>query len=267
MSIVCSSTAKDACSSDLYFNGQVVIKQPLDGYRSNLDTVLLSASIESNARGRLLDLGCGVGTAFLLAAYRSPELSVVGLDCFEACVSLAQDNIGVNAMQSRAHAVYGDVLNMRWARSEVVLKGCAGGDVLAEGTFDYVIMNPPYFIDKTTCLPSSLYKRQAFFAKEGDMHVWSKVAYQALKHKGTLYVIQSASRLAEVVASMAPLFGGVTLLPLQSKEGGEVKRFLIKARKNTKEPSKVLSSFVLHHEGGYTQKMDKILSGEEYLSF
>lgn len=50
---------------DRVLDGRVVIAQPADGYRVAIDPVLLAAAVDAAPGARVLDLGCGVGTAAL----------------------------------------------------------------------------------------------------------------------------------------------------------------------------------------------------------
>ena len=51
---------------DAFLGGRITVSQPRHGFRAGLDSVLLGAAIAADSTA-LLDLGCGVGTAALVA--------------------------------------------------------------------------------------------------------------------------------------------------------------------------------------------------------
>ena len=59
---------------DAFLGGRITVSQPRHGFRAGLDSVLLGAAVASGSTS-LLDLGCGVGTAALVALAHNPALT------------------------------------------------------------------------------------------------------------------------------------------------------------------------------------------------
>jgi hypothetical protein len=62
---------------DAFLGGMLRLWQPRSGYRAGVDPVLLAASVPAVAGQRVLELGCGVGTAILCLAARVPGADAV----------------------------------------------------------------------------------------------------------------------------------------------------------------------------------------------
>jgi tRNA1Val (adenine37-N6)-methyltransferase len=111
--------------------GLLVIRQPEQGYRFSIDSVLLSAFAGPHCRGYVLDLGTGCGILLLLLSRIAPEmLSGTGIEIQRTLWSFAERNFRRNGLAGRLRAVRGDF------RDEV--------PGIARGTFDLVVSNPPY---------------------------------------------------------------------------------------------------------------------------
>jgi len=77
-------------SSDRFLNGRVIASQPLTGFRSGLDAVMVSAAVPARADDEVLELGSGAGIASLCLAARIPECRVCGIELFPELVDLAR---------------------------------------------------------------------------------------------------------------------------------------------------------------------------------
>ena len=64
-----------AISEDSFLGGALHVLQPQTGYRAGMDAVLLGASVSATTGQRVLDVGCGVGTA-VCAWHAALEMSV-----------------------------------------------------------------------------------------------------------------------------------------------------------------------------------------------
>ena len=107
------------------------VRQPREGYRFSIDSVLL-ADFASPWCGRaVLDLGTGSGVVLLLLARRCDVLKTgVGVEIQRPLWESARRNIRENGFGERLSAVLGD------------LRGEVPG--LPPRAFDLVVSNPPY---------------------------------------------------------------------------------------------------------------------------
>ncbi len=107
------------------------IRQPSQGYRFSIDSVLLAGFAASFCRGAVVDLGTGCGVLLLLLARLAPGMtSGTGVELQRELLSFARENIRTNGLQDRLRALEGDIR-----------EAAAGAPA---GAFDLVISNPPY---------------------------------------------------------------------------------------------------------------------------
>ena len=237
---------------DTLLDGRVTIAQPADGYRVAVDAVLLAAAVDAREGARVLDLGCGVGSATLCLAWRDPTLHIAGLDRELAFLDCARANAERNGMASRVSFVLGDVLDPP-ADLRVV-------------PFDQVMLNPPYL--KAGSATVSAHPLKAAATAEGDAKLddWLACARAVLGPGGIATIIHRADRLADVLAALRG-FGGISGLPIHPKAGRAAKRVLVRAVRNSSEPLTLLSGFILHEaDGAFSAAANAILRQGEALA-
>jgi len=240
-----SLAAPPDATVDALLDGRVTIAQPADGYRVAVDAVLLAASIAAGAGARVLDLGCGVGSATLCLAWREPTVAIVGLDREPAFLACARANAETNGMASRVTFVEGDVLDAA-AR-------------LDGASFDQVMLNPPYLKTGTATISAHPLKAAATAEGEAKLDDWLACARAMLRPGGIATIIHRADRLGDVLAALRG-FGGIAVLPIHPKAGRAAKRVIIRAVRDSGEPLSMLPGFVLHEaDGAFTAAANAIL--------
>lgn len=234
-------------TNDAFFGGKLTIKQPVKGFRSGSDAVLLAASLWGQENESFLEIGCGAGVASLCAAYRLQGAHVRGIDFDESLVKLAQENALHNQMSDRVTFQVQDIQNHL--------------EELKPQSFDCVFSNPPYFRDSTPSLhqtrtQSRHYKDKSF------LKTWVNFCLKMAKPRGYVHFIFPSSDL-QVLLSLLPLgrVGGMTLFPLWSREDSlHSKRILISLRKGVSSPSIVYKGLILHTTAQeYTKEAHAIL--------
>jgi tRNA1(Val) A37 N6-methylase TrmN6 len=230
---------------DTLLDGRVKIAQPADGYRVAVDAVLLAAAVDAGPGQRVLDLGCGVGSAALCLAWRQPYATVLGLDREPVFLDCAAANAAANGMEARVSFLAGDVLD-----PPPVLRAA----------FDHVMLNPPYLKAGSATVSAHPLKAAATAEGAAALPDWIACARGALKPYGILTMIHRADRLADCLAALRDSFGGVTVLPIHPKAGTGAKRILILATAGSGEPMLMLPGFVLHEaDGRFTAAANEIL--------
>lgn len=114
-------------------SGYYRIFQYRDGHRFSTDDILTAwygTSFCPSAQ-RVLDLGSGIGSVGMVAAWRLQGAKFVTVEAQEASVALARKSIRYNGLESRYEIRMGDI------RDETVLN--------ASEKFDLILGSPPYF--------------------------------------------------------------------------------------------------------------------------
>ena len=235
-----------ATTTDAFLGGRVMIEQSRDGYRAAMDPVLLAASVPEAKR--VLDFGCGVGTALLCYGARVQAAELTGVEIDPTAAERARANSMSNGMSERTKIVTADLLSVP---KEIVA-----------GQFDQVFANPPY--DREAAVWASPQADRARSNVEGQAALkdWLSVMLKAVRPKGGLALIHRADRVDEILSHLHGKAGEVTLIPLWPRVGVAAKRVIVKARKGVRGGAVLHPGLVLHGPEGeqrYTDAASAIL--------
>ncbi len=218
-----------ATSIDKILGGRVQIEQPLKGYRSAIDPILLAAAIPAQPGEMALELGLGAGAASLCLLARVPEIKVTGLERDPSLSSLARKNAALNNVADRL----------------TVIENSIGSTHTLE-LFDHVFANPPYHDTvrhDAEAGPSHM--------PQEDLPEWTGLAFNRLKTHGSFTLIHRADALVLILNALsAQAWGAIKILPLCPRATEPAKRIIVSARKNRKTPLEILSPLVLHRQDG-----------------
>jgi tRNA1(Val) A37 N6-methylase TrmN6 len=227
-------------TDDAFLSGKLRILQPTGGYRAGLDAVLLAASVAAPAiktTSRLLDVGSGVGTVGLCVAARLSDANVTLVERNENLVALAHKNIARNELTTRCRVVVGDVAG---DAAELASNG------LAPENFDHVLANPPFHDTGRGTPATNQLKSGAHAMAEDALESWARFMVRVTKPGGLVTLIHKADALPRLLQALAGRFGGLTVLPVVSQAGSVAHRVLVRGRKGSRAPFKLLSPFVVH---------------------
>lgn len=232
---------------DAFLDGRVRLRQPVDGYRAAMDPVLLAAAVPARRRGRVLDLGCGVGAALFCHGARVPGPTLFGLEIDPDTAEIARSNAADNDMTDRVNIVTGDVLSPP--------------PPIAEGEFDQVFANPPYMeADVATASP---HPGRARSNVEGAARLsdWVDAMIALARPKGGLTMVHRADRLDDIIAALHGAAGDIEILPLWPRVGEPAKRIIVRARKGVRGGATMSPGLVLHGPPGtrYTREAEAVL--------
>lgn len=234
-----------AVSRSTYLGGQVLLDQPVKGYRAGIDAALLAAALNLKPGAQACEFGCGAGAALLSAARLYPEARFTAIEQDAAMAGLARANIALNGLDAQI------TLNE--------------GDALAAGhreAFDAVFFNPPFFDDESALRPPGDAKRGAWIS-EAPLADWIAAGLKALRSKGALTLIHRVDRLADILCALTRGVGDMAVLPVHSHADRPAKRVIVRAVKGARGPFTLLAPLVVH--GGaaerYTQEALEVLEG------
>lgn len=238
-------------TDDVLLNGRIRIRQPARGYRVNVDTLLLAAAIETKDGARLMEAGSGVGAALLSIAIRNENVKLVGVERDQNIASISRENVAANAMMHRIEIVTGDALDR----------------ALQLGVFDGVFANPPFDNESEGRAPAET-RRYAHVA-DAPIDAWIAALADRLTGGAALTMIHRAAKLPELLAALEGRLGGVEVLPVRPYADAEAKRVLLRARKGSRAPFKLLKSIALHDRSGakHTPEVEAILRGEGQIAW
>ncbi len=224
--------------------GRLRYDQPVGGFRSGIEPVLLAAHIPARSEQRVLEGGTGAGAGLLCLAARVPGLLGTGIEIDPALAERGAANAAANAMAGLTF-VAGDIES-----------------VVPDGPFDHAFANPPYHLSTGTPSPDAVRSR----AKRGSADLlvgWARGLARGLRHRGTLTFVLPAACVPAGIAAMAQAGCPVqSLLPLWPRQGVAAKLTLLRGVRNGRGPMRLLPGLVLHEaDGSFTQAADAILRG------
>ena len=223
-------------TKDAFLGGKIHLYQPRNGYRAGIDPVFLSAAIVPQENDKILDLGCGVGSAGLLLLKRFQTLCSIHVTGFEKdtfLCALARKNATLNGLQDLFSVVCGDLKDPP--------------PEIFHQSFNQIITNPPYF--EGEMISPNHRKAHANHALSASFEVWIDFCIKRLKPFGCLTMIIPPQKLPEVLKISEGRLGGFLIYPLWPRDGIPAKRILFQGTKDRKTPLQLLKGLVLHAGG------------------
>jgi len=242
-----------AVTQDALLGGALRLKQPARGYRFNIDTVLLAMAVGADLRPgprSMLEVGCGVGAALIVAASRLAEqrsdVRFIGVDRDAVAAELARENVRANG--------FGDCIS--------IIHDDAFEASKSLGAFDEVFFNPPYDAPGSGRAPAP--ERRGAHVADSPIERWIAHFSNHLVGAGAMTLIHRAERLGEILAALDGRLGGVGIIPIHPRAGEPAKRVVVRARKGSRAPLRLYESVNLHDESGakYTPRIEALLRGE-----
>ena len=164
------------------------ILQKEQGFRFGMDAVLLASFVRAESRDACADFGTGTGILPLLLAGMGRAKHVDAFEIQPEMADMAQRSVQLNGLTEviRVHALPVE----------------RADEVLAPGSMDVIVCNPPYGLHGTT-LPNpartlSIARHQP---KEG-LTAWFRMAYRLLRGKGRMALIYPAPQMLRVMQDM-----------------------------------------------------------------
>ena len=239
-------------ATDLLLGGRLMLEQPLRGHRAGTDAILLAAAVPEDFAGTLADAGAGVGTAGLAAGLLQPDLDLLLIEREPELAALAERNLAANGLMGLV--VQTDLLDPKSRRAAGLAYGAAG----------LVISNPP-FLDPADgrVSPDDLRARAHVFDEAGGIESWIRACVAIGSAQAEILLIHRADRLSELLAALQGRTGGISVIAIHPRVGEEASRALIRAKKGSRAPLRLMPPLVLHQaDGRFTPEVEAIHRGE-----
>lgn len=246
-----------AVTEDLIYGGRLRIRQPARGYRVNVDTVLLAASLppQESADGcRIVELGCGAGAGLLIVAagHREarPGTRVYGIEREPIFAALARENAAANGLADCVEIIEADAL-----------------DPPDLGGFEHVFFNPPYDYAGEGRPPAP--ERRHAHVADRPLADWIKLWSNRMTAQASLTLIQRPQRLREILDALEGRLGGAVVFPIRPYAEAPATRLIVRARKGARAPLKLLPGLDLHPSGAtaakHTPQTEAVLRGQDHI--
>jgi release factor glutamine methyltransferase len=179
---------------DLIVSPAVLIPRPETEHvvETTLDLVRAGACRQANPGPKMIDVGTGSGAIALALATELPAAEIYGVDLSREALEVAKANAARLQLEDRVHLLVSDVLER----------------VPRDGSFDFVLSNPPYVgfheVDKVQAVVKKYEPKMAVFAGEHGLDIIRRLipqAYEAL-HAGGYLVFEIGYTMAPVATEL-----------------------------------------------------------------
>lgn len=246
---------------DAFHRGNFWLVQPRGkGHRAGMDAMMLAAAVPSSFSGRLADFGAGAGAAGLAVASRCPKAQVVLVERSAEMVEFAAQTLalgGNSHLRDRAALLAADVTLAGKAR-------VAAG--LADASFDFSIMNPPFNAAKDRATPDAL-KVEAHVMEDGLFERWIRTAAAVVRPRGGMALIAKPDSLSAILAALSGRFGAAQIVPVLPRADAPAIRIIVRAVRGSRAGLSLMPPLVLHDASGdlFSAHADAINNGRASL--
>ena len=236
---------------DAICGGEVKLLQRRDGYRFNLDPILLAhfvSAVTPAVPGPVIDLGTGCGIIPIILACQLGVSDVTGLEVQPGLYEIAQRNVHLNRCEGRVSLVLGDLRSV-----------CSK---LPGASFAHVICNPPYRPPHAGRINPEQEKAIARHELLCALPDVTAAASFLLKDRSALSVVYPASRLCELFEALRRSRLEPKLLRMvHPRAERPAKLALLSAVKGGGVQLEVLPPLVLHRGSGaqFTPEVERML--------
>jgi tRNA1(Val) A37 N6-methylase TrmN6 len=256
-----SPAIADGLTEDKWLGGRLALLQPRRGHRVGTDAALLAAAAGDARRGRIVDVGAGVGAVGLALAKRSALASADLVEIDPELAALAERNAALNGLQARARVLRLDVLDGRERREAGLVESA-----------DWVVTNPPFFEPKAVRVSPDEGKARAHVLSEAETGAsladWISSSLAILAPGGRFVMIHRPEALPMILAALENRLGATALLPVHPHAGASAHRLLVSGVKGSKAPLRIAPGLILHGaDGRLTAEADALHRGERLIDW
>lgn len=186
-------------------------------FRLSTDSMLLADFCRLAPQSAVCGLGCGCGSLSLLLCGKYPLLRVTGVELQPQAAALAEENAAQDGLDGRFSVIRGDLREHR--------------TLLAHGSFDAVVSNPPYYpVGSGKCAdsPALAAARTELTCSLGEL---CTCAAWLLRSGGRFFLVHKPERLADLMVSLREnRLEPKRLRLVRHRAGGPVSLVLLEAR-------------------------------------
>jgi tRNA1(Val) A37 N6-methylase TrmN6 len=249
--------AMPAHTVDAFHRGRFWLVQPKDGgHRAGMDAMMLAAAVPSAFAGRLADLGAGAGAAGLAVLSRCERATTVLVERSPEMVAFADATL--------AHPANAHIANRATVlQADVTLAGRARAAAgLADNSFDFAIMNPPFNAARDRATPDTL-KKAAHVMEDGMLERWIRTAAAVVRPRGGLAVIARPEQLGAALDAMNGRFGSAEMLAIHPRADAAAIRVVVRGVRGARGKFTIRPPLMLHDSmgDGFSARADAINNG------
>ncbi len=176
-------------SSNTIFNKDIVIKQPVDGFRFSADALFLSWFIyQKRGKGNAVEVGAGTGVISILLQKRGFSGSITAVEIENEIFSLLKENIKDNTLEHFIRPIRGDFFSAQV--------------IPLEERFDIVFSNPPFFTPESSTSEKNSLKYKARHEISFTIPKLCEKSSKILKKGGNFFAIFPVERMQYLLSNL-----------------------------------------------------------------
>ena len=224
---------------------QFAVEQDGVAMKVGTDGVLLGAWADCSKAKRVLDIGTGTGVIALMIAQRSDAQSIVGIDIDDSAAACAAHNFACSPWSATLRAEQ------------------SSAQAFDDEQFDFIISNPPYFVDSLLCPDSQ--RTTARHTTDLTFEDLDKAVCRLLNKGGKFALILPVEQMERYISmTQLHLVRRCDVCPV---EGGAIKRIMGEfAKQPTTEIEIETIAIERGRRGDYTDDY-RALTKDFYLKF
>lgn len=234
-------------TTDAFFNGKLIVRQDLEGYRFSIDAILLAFHARPRAHERVLDLGTGCGIIPLVLAYRQRDISAIGVEIQPELAQVAISNVRANHLQNQIAIVCHDMCELK--PDEI------GGPV------DLVVCNPPFHKPNAGRLNPDRQRAIARHELKVNLDAVLRTTKRMLRTAGRFVTVYRADRLTDLFVQMRSQ--GIepkSMRSIHGRSSAEAKLILVSGIKGAQPGTRIDPPLILYESNGeYTREVQQML--------
>lgn len=212
--------------------------QPLQGFRVNVDTILLAGFSKVRRGESVCELGCAHGAVSLILAGRG-QVSVTGLDIQPDLIEIARENAFLNDLEDKVSFLHCDLRAVE--------------KTFPPQSFDVVVSNPPYGDPTRHRQGIREGERVARHGVTCSLEDISRSCSYLLRHGGRAYTVFTSERMVALLGAMSrSQMEPKALLPVYPNAKKESSVFLMKSIKGAAPGLRILPPLSIGDGNGGT---------------
>lgn len=228
---------------DLEYKDLKII-QKTDGFCFGMDAVLLSDFSKNIKKGsKVIDLGTGTGILPILLSQKTNLEHIVGVEIQEEIAEMAKRSVTLNDLDNKIEILNTDLKKLH--------------NIYEKGTFNVVVMNPPYKKNETGAKNENILKLISRHEIKANLEDFIKQASYLLIDKGEVYIVHRPERLVDLMELLRKYKLEPKILRfVQPNINTAANIVLIKAVKNGKQFLKLQNNLIIYDDNGnYTDEV------------
>jgi tRNA1(Val) A37 N6-methylase TrmN6 len=242
---------------DAFHRGRFYLVQPAGrGHRAGMDAMMLAAAVPSAFAGPLADFGAGAGAAGMAVLSRCERARTLLVEKSPEMAAFARSTLAhpANAhLADRAAVLAADVTLTGRAR-------VAAG--LADNSFDFAVMNPPFNADADRATPDDL-RKQAHVMADGLFEAWVRSAAAIVRPRGGIAVIARPEQVGALLDAFRGRFGSADMLAVHPRADRAAIRIVLRGVRGGRGKLSIRPPLMLHETGSdrFSPHADAINNG------